>query len=41
MDLAQTRMEIRIKAKYNVKDYSVDDFKRNLDGVRKGGDLIY
>lgn len=35
MDLVKTRMAIRVKGKYDVKDYSVEDFESNLDGIRK------
>ncbi|KAH7849459.1 hypothetical protein Vadar_018222 [Vaccinium darrowii] len=35
IDLAKTRMAIWIKGKYNIKIYSVEDFKRNLDGIRR------
>lgn len=35
VELSKTRMAIWIKGKYNVKDYSVDDFKRCLEGIRK------
>lgn len=31
-ELAKTRMAIWIKGKYNI--YSIDDFKRELDGIR-------
>lgn len=34
MDLVKTRMAIWIKAKYNIKEYSVEDFKRSLEGIR-------
>lgn len=34
-DLSKTRMAIWIKGKFIVKDYSVDDFKRCLDGIRR------
>lgn len=35
LDLSKSRMAIWIKGKYNVKDYSVEDFKRCLEGIRK------
>lgn len=35
VDLVKTRMALWIKGKYNVNDYFVEDFKRNLDGIRK------
>lgn len=35
VDLVKTRMAIWIKGKYDVKDYSVDDFKSNLDAIRR------
>lgn len=35
IDLVKTRMAIWVKGVYNIKDYSVDDFIRSLDGIRK------
>lgn len=35
IDLAKTRMALWIKGKYNVKNYSVEDFKRCLEGIRR------
>lgn len=35
IDLSKTRMAIWVKRKFDVKDYSVDDIKRCLEGVRK------
>lgn len=35
IDLSKTRMAIWVKGKYGINDYSVDDFKRCLDGIRK------
>lgn len=34
-DLAKTRMAILIKGKFNIRDYSIEDFKWNLAAVRK------
>lgn len=34
-DLVKTRMTIWIKGKYDVRDYSIEDFKWNLAGTRK------
>lgn len=35
IDVIKTRMAIWIKGKFGVKDYSIDDFKRCLNGIRK------
>lgn len=35
IDLARTRMALWIKGKYNVKDYSIEGFKRCLEWVRR------
>lgn len=35
IDIAKTRMAIWVKAKFDNKDYKVEDFKRCLDGIRK------
>lgn len=35
VDLSKTRMAFWIKARFKVDDYTVDDFKRCLDGIRK------
>ncbi|KAI8546908.1 hypothetical protein RHMOL_Rhmol07G0155900 [Rhododendron molle] len=35
VDLIKTRLALWIKGKYNIKDYSVEDFKRSVDGIRK------
>lgn len=34
-DLVKTRMAIWIKGKFDIKDYSIEDFKWNLAGIRK------
>lgn len=39
IELSKTRMAIWIKRKFGVKNYSVDDFKRCLDGIRKNQNL--
>lgn len=35
IDMVKTRMALWIKDKYNIRDYSLGDFKNNLDGIRK------
>lgn len=35
LDMVMTRMALWIKGKCNIKNYSVDDFKRCLDGIRR------
>lgn len=35
MDLVKTRMAVWIKGRFNLHVYSVEDFKWNLDGIRK------
>lgn len=34
LDVVKTKMAIWIKAKFNIKEYSVEDFKRSLEGIR-------
>lgn len=34
-DMAKTRMTLWIKGKCDLTNYSVEDFKRCLDGIRK------
>ncbi|KAG5551755.1 hypothetical protein RHGRI_009990 [Rhododendron griersonianum] len=35
VDLVKTRVALWIKGKFNLHEYSVEDFKWNLDGIRK------
>lgn len=35
IDLAKTRMAFWVKGKYKVSGYSIEDFKRSSDGIRR------
>lgn len=35
IDLAKTRMAFWVKGKYKVSGYSIEDFKRSLDDIRR------
>ncbi|KAI8543351.1 hypothetical protein RHMOL_Rhmol08G0210300 [Rhododendron molle] len=34
-DLVRTRIGFWIKGKFDIKDYSIEDFKRSLDEIRR------
>lgn len=35
IELSKVRMAMWVKGKYDIKDYSIDDFLRCLEGIRK------